>query len=298
MSCDWDYQLISGRNILAAAIMLVLFTSIGFGDAIQPGFNSVSDGRNDDGTYTTGGCNNDFDGGTCSGTQVSIGFNTNFYGTAYGSIYINTNGNITFDAPLSSKPFPLVAGFSQIIAPFFADVDTRNPASGVVTFGAGVFDGYPAFGVNWNNVGYFVENADKLNNFQLLLVNRPDTGAGNFDIVFDYGTVQWETGDADFGNDGIGGFSARAGFSDGSGDPANSYELPGSGVAGSFIDGGTNALISHSLNSTVDGQYIFYVRDGTVNTTPVPEPATLALLIPMVLFVFFRRVCRERGCSR
>jgi hypothetical protein len=231
---------------------------------------------------------------------VPIGFNSNFFGTTYNSLYINTNGNVTFDAPLSTfSPFPLADGFSQIIAPFFADVDTRNPASGVVTFGSGTFDGFTAFGVNWNNVGYFSQETDKLNNFQVLLVDRPETGPGNFDIVFNYNQVQWETGDADFGTDGLGGFSARAGFSDGTGAPANSFELPGSGVPGSFIDGGTDALVSHSLNSTVLGRYIFYARDGAITATPtaVPEPGTVGLLITVVLFLFYRRIRVARGSS-
>jgi hypothetical protein len=37
---------------------------------------------------------------------------------------------------------------------------------------------------------------DKLATFELLLVDRSDTGAGNFDVEFNYDTVQWETGDA------------------------------------------------------------------------------------------------------
>jgi uncharacterized delta-60 repeat protein len=40
--------------------------------------------------------------------------------------------------------------------------------------------------------------------------------------------------------------------------------LPGSFSAGSLIDGGPNALTTHSLNSTVPGQYIFRVRGGAV----------------------------------
>ena len=50
-------------------------------------------------------------------------------------------------------------------------------------------------------VGYFGSHADKLNKFQLILVDRSaDTGtAGDFDILFKYDTIQWETGDASTG---------------------------------------------------------------------------------------------------
>jgi len=134
----------------------MVFASVSFGDAIVPGFDATGDGRNDDGTYTLGGCNNDSPGGTCAGTLVPIGFDVNFFGVTTDSLYINTNGNVTFDFSLfSPDPFPLIDSFNQMIAPFFADVDTRNPASGAVTFGNGTFDGRDAFGVNWIDVGYF-----------------------------------------------------------------------------------------------------------------------------------------------
>ncbi len=274
---------------------LLLFSSNVFGAAILPGFDSTADGRNDDGTYTVGGCNNPTPGGTCSGDLVPIGFNFNFYGTVSDSLYINTNGNVTFDAPLPTfTPFGLDLAFRQIIAPFFADVDTRNPASGVVTFGNGTFEGRNAFGVNWLNVGYFEEKVDKTNSFQLLLVDRNDTGAGNFDIVFNYDKVQWETGDGSFGTDGLGGFSAHVGFSNGTGIPEQSFSLPGSGVPGSFIDSGTYPLIENRLNSDVDGRYIFFARDGQV-LTQIPEPGTYALMLAgMGVLALRRRVLRAR----
>lgn len=271
------------QRALLLATVLISSAALSFGSAIASGFNSTSDGRNDDGTYTTGGCTNPADGGTCDGTPVPIGFNVDFYGTTYSSLYINTNGNVSFDAP-----FPFVQGLLQsglsgayddIIAPYLADVDTRNSASGVVTFGDGTFDGYQAFGVNWHKVGYALDEADKLDNFQLLLVDRPDQGPGDFEVVFNYGKMKWDSGDADFGTDGLGGYSAIAGFVNGTGlDPTdNSLQLPGSGVPGSFIDGGTNALVSNSLNSKVAGQYIFDFVGGAPVATP--EPGTFGLLL-------------------
>jgi len=276
--------------LIALLTNLLLFTSISYGSAIVAGFDSTTDGRNDDGTYTTGGCSNPASGGTCPGTAVPIGFGIDYYGQTFNSLYVNTNGNVTFDAPLPFVQGILQSGgfleaYDDIVAPFFADVDTRG--TGTVSFGSGTFDGYQAFGVTWNQVGYFDEETDKTDTFQVLLVDRPDEGPGDFEVVFNYGSIQWETGDADYGTDGLGGYSAIAGFTDGSGNPANTFELPGSSVPGSFIDGGPNALGSNSLNSNVPGRYIFNFVDGAPVSTP--EPGTLSVMTAaLVLLVFFR----------
>ncbi|MEO8592212.1 MAG: nidogen-like domain-containing protein [Candidatus Solibacter sp.] len=281
----------NSKRILAVVLAGTLWAPLCLAGAIVGGFSSTSDGHNDDGTYTLGGCDNSAPGGTCAGTAVMLGFGVNFFGTTRDSLFINTNGNVTFDSPLSTfTPFGLDDALRPIIAPYFADVDTRNPLSGVVTFGNGFFGGRTAFGVNWIDVGYFDSNVDKTNQFQLLLVDRSDTGAGNFDIIFNYDLVQWESGDGSFGFEGLGGMSARAGFSNGTGFSGESLELAGSGVPGSFIDGGTNALISNRLNSDVDGRYIFNARNGTIGVVPeVPEPGTISLFLAGLGCVVWRR---------
>ncbi len=279
------------ERLVKTTIASTLFASMCFGSAIVPGFNGTSDGHNDDGTYTTGGCSNDSDGGTCDGTPVSVGFAFNFFGATQSTLYINTNGNVTLDMPLSTfNPFGLANVPVQIIAPFFADVDTRNPDSGVVTFGNGTFNGFNAFGVNWINVGHYQLNVDQTNSFQLLMVNRSDTGAGNFDLIFNYDNVMWESGDASHGENGLGGDSADVGFSNGSGNDGTYFELPGSGVAGSFINNGTYPLIANSLNSNVEGRYIFNFRDGVVApVTETPEPSTFLLLSGGGIVMLFRK---------
>ena len=105
-------------------------------------------------------------------------------------------------------PFGLTTGIgTSIIAPFFAYVDTRAVGSDLVSYayGEGVIDGHNAFGVNWVNVGYFANHADKLNSFQLILIDRSDRNPGDFDVEFNYDRIQWETGDASGGVDGLGG---------------------------------------------------------------------------------------------
>jgi hypothetical protein len=223
-----------------------------------------------------------------SSSLVTIPFTVDFFGNQHNSLYVNNNGNVTFGTPLSTfTPFDLSQTDKEIIAPFFADVDTRNAASDVVTYGNTTYAGRQAFCAMWdgvNGVGYYSSGADKLNKFQLLIVDRSDTGAGNFDFIFNYDQVQWETGSASGGSGGLGGSSARAGYSNG--DPQNSLELTGSAVNGGFLDTNqSTGLIRNSRGSTTLGRYVFEVRNGAppvggrvfgqVTASGQPEPSSL-----------------------
>jgi hypothetical protein len=221
---------------------------------------------------------------------VNIGFDANFFGTTYNQLYVNNNGNVTFNTSLAQyTPFGILNAVTPILAPFFADVDTRNAASGKVTYGTGTIDGRSAFGVNWPGVGYFSEGIDKLNTFQLVLLDRSDIAVGNFDIEFNYDQIQWETGRASGGSGGLGGNSARAGYSNGAG---TSFEFVGSGVNGAFLDSGSNSLIANRLNSGIDGRYLFTVRDGAVvqpGGDAIPTPALLPGLIGLGAAAYRKR---------
>jgi len=236
-----------------------------------------------------------------SAGPVNLGFTVNFFGANTNTVFVNNNGNLTFNNALSQyTPNGLATGVGQpIIAPYFADVDTRNAASGLVTYGTGTitdaslgWNDDAFFAVEWPAVGYYNSHADKTDTFEVLLVSRPDTGAGNFDIEFNYNNVQWETGDASGGSGGLGGTSAAVGYSNGMSGINDVYsQLPGSLVNGALINGGPDALISNSLNSSVPGRYDFAVRGGVVvPVTPTPEPATLVLLAGgMLLAAWLRR---------
>lgn len=197
---------------------------------------------------------------------VDLPFLLDFYGQGYRQAFVNNNGNITFDQPLTTyTPFGLIATYLPIIAPFFADVDTRG-GEGVTTYGTTTYDGHQAFCVSWPRVGYYPNQVDKLNTFQLLLVQRADWGNGDFDIVFNYDSILWETGGASGGSGGLGGASAYAGFSSGSGSEDTSYELPGSGVNGALLDSNaTTGLANSSRGTAVPGRFVFSIRNGSPN---------------------------------
>lgn len=227
----------------------------------NPGFFSTTVSRGDDATSE----------------PVPLGFNVNFYGRYHSIVHVNTNGNITFSRPLESfQPLPLSQLKSDIVAAYWADVDTRGPASRVVSFGYDLADGRFAFAANWLDVGYFAQKQDKKNSFQIVIIDRTDTGAGNFDIELNYGSIKWETGDLSGGVNGLGGVSARAGFSSG----AATFELPGSGLAGSFLDSSATGLIRRSLNTDVPGRMYFQCRNGIILQSMINNPATMSFSLP------------------
>lgn len=237
------------RRLIAIAALLTL--PLAAQVRPNPAFRAKSVPANDDGS---------------SGLEP-LGWTLNFFGRLRTSAFVNNNGNITFDAALPTyTPFGLTGVSREIIAPFFADVDTRSTGSALVTYGQDVIDGRRAFGVNWINVGYYNQKDDKLNSFQLVLIERPDTGQGNFDIEFNYEKIQWETGDASGGTGGRGGVSASAGWSNGSGQPGTSYELPGSLIPGSFLDGGGFSLVRNRTPGATGqaGRWLYRARGGTV----------------------------------
>jgi PKD repeat protein len=237
-------------------ILLLLHAVAAQAGAIRnlSGFTNTVFGPNDDGTYPVIGPEN----GIPSGTPVAvpIGFSLNFYGDIFNSLYLNNNGNVTFGAALGDyTPYGLTNTETEVIAPFFADVDTR--VGNVVTFGNDTVNGHPAFGVNWIGVGYYHEKTDKLDSFQMVLIDRSDRNPGDFDIEFNYDQVQWETGDASGGVDGLGGDSAVVGYSNGSALPGTSFQLQGSLIPGELLDNNPGGLIHSDLNTNVLGRYVF-----------------------------------------
>ena len=213
-------------------------------------------------TFSTDGFRND-DG---SSALIPLPFNFNLYGTIYTQVYINNNGNLTFTAPLATfTPFAFPSSPLAIVAPFFADVDTRNFASGVVWY---KFTGN-RLAVTWDSCGYFNQNVNLLNTFQCIISNGNDpfVGYGN-NVCFSYGDMAWTTGDA---SSGIGGFgppstAATVGINAGNGiDYATlgRFCRPGSYYGGPSID--SNGV------SYLDCQIFCLDASDTGNIAPVAQ---------------------------
>lgn len=147
--------------------------------------------RNDDGSFG----------------PVALGFDFSLFGTVYNSAYINTNGNLTFNAPLGTftpSGFPIN---TPMVAAFWADVDTRNPASGAIYYKL-----FPdRLVVTYDRVGYYNQQIDKLSTFQLTIKANTVSGFTGNDVIFAYDDMQWTTGSASGGINGFGGAPATVG---------------------------------------------------------------------------------------
>jgi len=232
--------------------------------AVRPGFDQLAMSRGDDHCYPQ------FTG---PAAPVELGFGINLFGVTRTTCFVNNNGNVTFDAPLFVyTPESLIKKQSVMIAPYWADVDSRNPISGVTRFSniPALINGRQAFGVTWREVGYFSQHTDLLNTFQLLLIERCDRNPGDFDIEFNYNQIEWETGDASGGSMGLGGSAARVGWTNGQG---LFMEYKGSGESLALLDKLPNdepnfqrGLIYQTWNSGIPGRVIIPVVNGVPQT--------------------------------
>ncbi|MBU1377841.1 MAG: PEPxxWA-CTERM sorting domain-containing protein [Alphaproteobacteria bacterium] len=199
------------------------------------------DGRNDDG----------FQG------EVNLGFDYTLFGTTYNSLYINNNGSVSFGAGVAAyDPSGPTGQDSPIISPFFSDVDTRNPLSGVVHY---QLDTAGQLVVTWDQVAAYNTRGDVFNSFQLVL--RGDnftTPEGEGQIGFFYKTMDWQASDT-------GANLAAVGFGDGAGN-------------GQVLQGSTGQL---NLNDAVENHHIWF--DANLVVVPpggaVPEPSTWAMMV-------------------
>jgi MYXO-CTERM domain-containing protein len=234
------------------------------------------------------------DDGSSNSIDISPYFadGLNFFGTTQRTLFVNTNGNITFAGGLPTftpDPFPVAS--RPMIAPFWADVDTRHEESDPFGLGgcSGPGDGEAVMGpacdnpsqdgiwwhfspgravFTWDRVGYYQCHEDRRMTFQLILTQATGcVGPGDFDVEFRYTQCDWETGDASGGSGGFGGTPAQAGFD--AGNERDFIMIEGSRVAG------IARHLCDSSNVGINGTWRFSVRAGVVLCPDAGMPCTL-----------------------
>lgn len=188
-----------------------------------------------------------------SSQLIELPFAFRFRDRVFSSCFINNNGNVTFDDRLREFTPDVVGGRRWMLAPFWADVDTRCDGSGKAWYRFDDSDGNGSADtlvVTWDRVGYYDQQTDKLNTFQLVMSDGSNPMLGRCETVaFSYGEMCWTTGKASGGIGGFGGVAAAVGvdWTDGGDAPAGvvlgRFDSPGSGEGGvDLLDGATFRL--------------------------------------------------------
>ncbi len=239
------------------------------------------------------------DDGSSHGISLDAAFpeGLRFFAETHHSVYVNTNGNITFSGPLATfTPQAFPVAHQPMIAPYWADVDIRfqdGQCRGPVGYSdvAGLSCQNPPengvwwhmepglFVVTWDRVGYYNCKMDKRMSFQLIL-REPSTpaacgGHADFDVEFRFNQCEWNAGDASGGSGGLwaggGGASAQAGFD--AGDQQNYVEVPGSRTHD------IHSIMCNQSNVGEPGVWRYEIRGGVIGGCPgAGEPCDTGLL--------------------
>nr|XP_034326973.1 uncharacterized protein LOC105329357 isoform X6 [Crassostrea gigas] len=198
------------------------------------------------------------DDGSTSSIPISVPFP--FFGPSFSFIYVNNNGDVTFESSLrqyTAQAFP-INGSHKMIAPFWTDISTslggflwyRSTTDfSILQLGTNIirsaFPSFVTFSANWMMVVTWEEVAaygcsdtgtitcQQRNTFQLVLITN---GVHSF-VVFNYNKITWTK-------------STQVGIN--AGDGINYYSVPGS-MKDSMLN------LTQMSNVGVPGQFVFRV---------------------------------------
>ncbi|XP_054773314.2 sushi domain-containing protein 2-like [Lytechinus pictus] len=256
----------SGLLFFAAIILNLLQPSIGNDDLFFP-FGLTEGDR----------FMNIIDDGSTFRQLISVVFP--FFDNNHYSLFVNTNGVISFLEQVTTYTpdrFPLDDN-RRLLTPFWADVDTRNGGAisyrEVLRFGQDDelfveadaiirssfvemrdFVSSWLYITTWDQVAFYGSRDDSIrNSFQAVLVTD---GRYSF-AIFNYGDINWTTGEASGGDPstGLGGTPAQVGFN--AGDGVTYYSVPGSQTP-AVVD------IETTSNIGVPGRWVFRTDNANI----------------------------------
>ena len=192
----------------------------------------------------------------------------NIFGRTFTSMYVNNNGNVTFDQALGTFAAAnniITSAAHPIFAVFLADVDTRGvlpnlPTPGGTSTGTNrvFWDLDPArraITITWDDVGYFPSQSDLLNAFQMRITRL---GNNSFTIEYRYESINWVRGSASGGNLPVAGWSG------------------GDGVNFALTEGsGTTETLNWDTDAGIATTIIRFENGRVVNHAPVAIPVVV-----------------------
>ncbi len=156
------------------------------------------------------------------GEKIALGFTYSFFGDSYQNVFINSNGNVSFEESyVIYTPEAFCLSGPKMIAPFFGDVDISK--GGEILYFRDPEGHYLI--VDWIEVAYFgcEEDCDRRNTFQLILTDGSLKNISNrllppaTTVILNYGDMEWTTGSSSGGEGGLGGSAATVGMNLGDG---------------------------------------------------------------------------------
>jgi HYR domain len=284
------------------------FLSIPFGSNIGIGCNFTGIKNNSyirpDNTYSAlASCDDCYQ-------YIPLPFLFNCKGKKYNHIYINNNGSISMTAGIStyvSSLFPIASLPYPIIAPFMADVDTRDyPATKGVKYKISphriivTWDSVASYDVVW--FGPSFSNPAPRNSFQIILSDGTDTLVGiGKNVAIRYGKMQWTFGVASANQHASYGYQLGDNVNDcnftGSMTQVQmSYHLDSMSVTGSLItvlniakdscptgiatNGGLHASVANSAISS----YTYNLSSSVIGFTPVTNTTGIFTSLPKAFY--------------
>jgi Fibronectin type III domain/Cadherin-like beta sandwich domain len=242
---------------------------------------------------------------------IPLGFDVNFYGQTFNSVFMNSNGSLTFGVPSTCYNEPLATMIlcnepgsdapkiiAAAIAPLAVDLYNYDTSqSDLYYWGKSTIGGKPAFVGTWIKTTGYLGASDKFATFQVAIVSDatadPAT-SGDATVIMNYGSIQmtyvtYEIGDISSCTD-PGCAKLGAGLGLYAPDDQGNWVMsltPLTGETGTIYDTqyfanvrdtAAHPLISDALNSNVLGRYVYTftntIHPFTASATSKPTDVT------------------------
>jgi len=236
--------------------------------------------------------------GQQSTTGLPIGFPIDFYGTEQSTVFVNSNGSISFGAGSwhYDEPLERILDGSAGVVPYGMDLDNREISYPGSAWGSGrhgdffywgrtTYQGHLAFVATWMNIQTYSANTFKTdwNTFQVMLVDIDGAAGTDVDIIVNYGGLQanphgYGEGcpDGQYTCVAIGLGSVQGGTTQYASIVDDNDVLYNGRLNADVADTGAHPLNVAHLNSNVPGRFKFRMRDGTLPQTATPPgPPTI-----------------------